>query len=273
MDAQLVLDGHAAQVIARAKAPIRVHKELRHNEQRNALGACRCARRAGQHKVDDVLGAVVLAPGDEDLMALDPVGAVRLRLGLCLQRAHVRPRLRLGQVHGGCPFAGHDPGKVRLLLLVRCVRLDRLDRAERQHRAQREGQVRARQTLLHRQRHCKWHALPAMVRTGRNGPPACLHIAFVSLLKPRRQRHHAIVPLCALLVSHPVERGPDFLRKLSGFIHNRGDQIGTDIAKSGKTRQFFSICNDFENKLLFPDRSLVGHRNFLLRWTGTTHKQ
>ncbi len=68
------------QVIALADAAVRVHQELRHDEQRDALDAGRRAVDARQHQMDDVLGQVVLAVGDEDLLAVNPV-MIALRLG------------------------------------------------------------------------------------------------------------------------------------------------------------------------------------------------
>ena len=73
VDAELVLERHAAHVVARAEAAVRVHQELGHDEQRDALGARRRVGRAREHEVDDVVGVVVLAVGDEDLAAVDLV--------------------------------------------------------------------------------------------------------------------------------------------------------------------------------------------------------
>ena len=69
------------------------------------------SRRAGQarqHEMDDVLGHVVLAIGDENLGAEELVGSIGLRLGPGLERAKVGARLRLGQVHRAGPFAGDE---------------------------------------------------------------------------------------------------------------------------------------------------------------------
>ena len=52
---------------------------------------------AGQDDMDDVVGHVVLAGGDEDLGAGDLVAAVGLRLGLGAQHAQVGAAVRLGQ--------------------------------------------------------------------------------------------------------------------------------------------------------------------------------
>jgi hypothetical protein len=56
--------------------------------------------------VDDVVGEIVLAEGDEDLVAADPVGAVAGGLCAGAQAAEVGAGLRLGQVHGCGPRAG-----------------------------------------------------------------------------------------------------------------------------------------------------------------------
>jgi hypothetical protein len=72
---------------------------------------------AGQHQVHDVLGHVVLAGADEDLVAGDLVGAVGLRLGLGAQQAQVGAAVRLGQAHGAGPLAAGQLGQVGLLLV------------------------------------------------------------------------------------------------------------------------------------------------------------
>ena len=85
-----------------------VGHELRHQEERDAPGARRAVRQPRQHQVADVLGDVVVAPGDEDLLPGDRVGAVAVRLGARAHRADVRARLRLGQVHRAGPVAGDE---------------------------------------------------------------------------------------------------------------------------------------------------------------------
>ena len=82
VDAHLVLDRAADDAVARAGRAVGVGQELRHDEQRDALDARRRALDAGEHEMDDVVGEIVLAGRDEDLLAGDRVGAVRLRDGL-----------------------------------------------------------------------------------------------------------------------------------------------------------------------------------------------
>ncbi len=98
LDAELVLDRRAPDVVALARRAVGIHHEFRHDEQRDALDALRRLGRARQHQMDDVLGHVVLTIGDEDLLAEDLVGAVTLGLGLGahLRRGPNRPAARSG---------------------------------------------------------------------------------------------------------------------------------------------------------------------------------
>ena len=111
MDAELVLERHAAQVVALAGLAVGADQELRHDEQRDAAHAGRRIGRARQHQVHDVLGHVVLAVGDEDLLAGDQV-VVALLDRAALELGEVRAGLRLGEVHGAGPFARDHLGQV-----------------------------------------------------------------------------------------------------------------------------------------------------------------
>src|SRR3712207_8019268 len=84
LEAHLVLDVGGVDAVALAElAGLRVEVVLRHDEQRQPLGARAAGPldtdRTGQHVVDDVVGQVVLARGDEALDALDVPRAVGLR--------------------------------------------------------------------------------------------------------------------------------------------------------------------------------------------------
>src|SRR4029078_12277340 len=86
MNAELVLDRSAGGAVALAERPVRVHQELRHDEERNSLHAFARRRRAREDQENDVLGEIVLAVGYEDLLAGNQV-VIALRLGA---RAHQR---------------------------------------------------------------------------------------------------------------------------------------------------------------------------------------
>ena len=79
VNAELVLDAGAAHVVARAERAVRFDQEFRHEEQRQAARAGRRAGQARKHEMDDIVGHVMLAIGDEDLLAENAVGSVRHR--------------------------------------------------------------------------------------------------------------------------------------------------------------------------------------------------
>src|SRR5439155_25224238 len=132
VDAQLVLDGDATHVVARAWAAVVVDQDLGHDEQRDALDTLRRARRAGQHEVHDVVREVVLAVSDEDLLAVQPKAPIGLRHGPRPYRRKVRAGLRLREVHRAGPFAAHELGQVAALLRLGAAQLQRLDGAVRE---------------------------------------------------------------------------------------------------------------------------------------------
>jgi hypothetical protein len=91
MDTELVLDRRAGRRVALAERAVRVHQELRHDEQRNSFYAFGRGRRAREHQVHDVLRKVVLAVGDEDLLPGDEE-VIALRLGARANEREVRSR-------------------------------------------------------------------------------------------------------------------------------------------------------------------------------------
>ncbi len=78
---------------------------LGNDENRDAFGSARIAFDARQNRVDDVFGQIMIAGRDEALGAGDRERAVRVSLGLALERADIRTGARLGQTHGAAPHA------------------------------------------------------------------------------------------------------------------------------------------------------------------------
>ena len=79
VDAELVLDRMRAHVVAGAGRAVGVEQKFGHQEQRDAARAGRRVGQTREHEMDDVVGEVVLAVGDEDLLAGDAIGAVAAR--------------------------------------------------------------------------------------------------------------------------------------------------------------------------------------------------
>ena len=59
----------------------------------------------GDHHVDDVVGEIVVAAGDENFRAGHAIGAVGLLHRARLHQAQVGAAIGLGQAHGAGPFA------------------------------------------------------------------------------------------------------------------------------------------------------------------------
>ena len=204
VDAELVLERHAMHVVARAERAVVVDQELRHDEQRDALHALGRVRRAREHEVDDVLGVVVLAERDEDLLAAQLVGAVTLRHGARAHGREIGPGLRLGQVHRAGPRAGDHVGQVLVLERVRAFQLDRLDRALREQRAQVERQVGRVPHFLDGGLHELRQALPAVFRILGEAVPAVVAELLVCLLESRRRPDGAVRRAASNLRGRPT---------------------------------------------------------------------
>ena len=65
----------------RAERAVGVEQKLRYQKQRNAARAGWRIGEAREHEMDDVVGEIVLAIGDEDLLALDAIRPVGRALG------------------------------------------------------------------------------------------------------------------------------------------------------------------------------------------------
>jgi len=110
LEPHFVLDAGADHIVAFAQRAVGVDQEFGNDEDRDPLGPFRIAFDARQHRVNDVLGHIVFAVGDEDLCAGDQIGAVGLFDRFCFQRPDIRSGARLRQTHGAAPFPFHQLG-------------------------------------------------------------------------------------------------------------------------------------------------------------------
>ncbi len=92
-------------VISRAQAAVLVDQHLGYQEQRDALDASRCAFDTSQHHVYDIVGQLVVAAGDEHLLAEHAVAAICCRARGGADVAEGRALTRLGQGHGSAVAA------------------------------------------------------------------------------------------------------------------------------------------------------------------------
>ena len=265
VNAELVLDRHAAEVVRRA-----ILHELGHEEQRYAARAGRRVGQAGEDEVHDIVGKVVVAEGDEDLLAGDPVAAVADRLCAALQRPHVGTGLGLGEVHRASPFAGDELGQPGRLQVGRAMMLQRLDCAGGQHHAEREAHIGRAQILHDDDGEGQRQTLPAEFGGARDRPPTALDIAAIGLSKPLRHGDALGRPARADLVADPVQRREHARSELAGALDDRIDHIVRRLGELIVACQFLHADDVADQEFLLLDGRGVGHGGLstLRCWNG-----
>ncbi len=236
LDTHLVLDGTAGQRVSLTQGAILIDHDLWHQEQRDAAGASRRIRQFGQHQMDDVLGQVVLAAGDEDLGSANLVGTIGLWLSLGANDAQVGARMGLGQAHGAGPDTGIHVRQVLLLELLAGVGIDRQAGAGRQHWIETEGQAGGVHHFLDLSRDDFRHAHAAERRITTNTYPAAFGVQLISLAVAGGRRNRPGVPATALFITAAVKRGNAVGRDLAGFLKNGVGRFGIDNLGQGWQR-------------------------------------
>ena len=266
LDAHLVLDRDAVHVVALAQRAVGTDHELRHDEQADALDALRRTGDARQHEVDDVLGHVVLAVGDEDLRAEDLVGAVGLRIGLGAHRGQIGAGLRFGQVHRAGPAAFVHRRQVQRLLLLGAGGQQRLDRAVGQQRAQREAQVGAVEDLAAGRADRLGQPLAAELDRVLQALPAAFAVLPEGVLEARRGGDDAVLPARGVLVTLPVQRRDDALVELRALLQHRLRGVQTGLGEGVDLRELVQTGQFLQAEQEILDGGSVGH--FGVLWGG-----
>ena len=104
VDAHLFFDASTLDIVLFAEATVGIDEEFGDEEEADALCASGCAGCSGEDGVDDIVGGIVIAAGDEDLCALDEV-VVILGGGHRGQRADIATCVGFGEAHGASPLA------------------------------------------------------------------------------------------------------------------------------------------------------------------------
>ncbi len=198
--------------------------------------------------MDDVVGEVVLAVGDEDLLSGDPPRAVAGGHGASGEGADVGAGLRLGEVHRAGPLTGHHPRQVGLALLLVAVVQQHVDGALGEQRAQRERHVRRRHHLLDGDADEPREATAAVLVGERDRRPAGLDVAPVGLAESVRRRHRSVVVAPAVLhVADAVERGELLLEEPRRFLEDPVHRlrIGVLVTRQpGETGEVGDVLED-----------------------------
>ena len=256
MDTQLVFDRYAAQVIGLAERAIAVGNELRHHEQRQTLDTGGCAIDARQHQVHDVLRHVLVAVGDEDLLAADQV-VIAVRGSAGADRGQVRAGLWLGEIHGARPFTGHHLRQVGFLEEITAGHHQCFDGAVRQQRAEHEGHVGAAPDFLDRRAEHRRRALATVLGGNRQLRPAAFNILLVCCLEAWRGGHAGVTPLRASPIATLVERCEHLAGKAAGLVKHRLGQLGGIVRKTRQLRQLGAAEHVVEQEALIGDGGAV----------------
>jgi len=206
VNAHLLLERAALELVALADAAVVVHQELGYDEQRDALDVVGRARALGEHEVDDVLGKVMLARRDEDLGPGDRITAVRIFLGLRLQKPEVGAAMRLGQVHRAGPAAGNHRRHIFLLELVAALDQQRCNRARSQALVHLEAVVGRKDIFGDRGANDLRQPLPAIFLGPGERRPTRFDELLIGFLEARRGNDRAVVvALATNLVANAVQ--------------------------------------------------------------------
>ncbi len=207
--------------------------------------------------MNDVVRSVVLAPGDEYLLAEQAIGAVIAPLGPALQRADVRPCMRLGEVHGGSPLAGDELRQVFVLKFRAAVGAQRLDRTHRQRRAEREG---CGAGIPHFKSGDVQHvrqALAAIFLGACQSVPATCDPVLIEFRPAIRGLHFAVNQTSALPVADLGQRGDFFRRETTGFVQDRIDEILAEVTEQAFIDRVAQPCDMSQSKRDVLDGRLV----------------
>ena len=199
VDAELVLDGNRLHAVGGPEVAVRPDENLRHEKQADAAHARRRVRQTRQHEMHDVVRHVVVAVGNEDLLAADEI-VVALRRRAAADQREVGTRLRFREVHRARPGAIDQVRQVRRLQGIRRMRLDRARRAVREFGAVRPGKIRRLPEFRHRDGEQFRQSLAAEIGIGAKAGPTAGAKLVKGLPEPfghpaRRRRPDRAAPL------------------------------------------------------------------------------
>src|SRR5271165_4632321 len=204
----------------------------------------------------DILGHVVVAPGDEDLLAGNAVVvAVGYRPGTdCRQ---VGTGLRFGQIHRARPLAADELRQIAVLQLVGGVRLDRLHRTSGEQGAKRKAHIGRVPHLHGRCGHQARQPLPTVIGIAAQSVPAVLDKLPVSRAKAFGRHHPFFRQGCAPLVTELVERREHLTGDFCGFFQHRSRQFRVYLLVAGQTGQAFEPRQFVDHKLHVAQRRTI----------------
>ena len=201
----------------------------------------------------------MLATGYENFGATHGVLAIGQRDRLGARQAQVRTRMRLGQAHGGQPFAGGHFLQILGFQFVAGVVLDALVSAVEQARRHGPPMVGGRQHFVEHGFEHTGQALATVFGAGCQCGPTRSPEGLVRIFESGRHGDRAARPLGTDFVTVAVERGDDFAHKLARFLQNLLHQFSVHLGKGGQGLQLGGcVQNPGQHKLHLFGSGLVG---------------
>ena len=150
VDTQFVLQRQrAGGVPFGGRLAVVVEQEFGHDKQRDTFDTGRRIRQTRQHQMNDILGHLVITPGDKDLGATDAIGvAIRYSFGFYCRQ--IRTGVRFGQVHGAGPLARDQFRQVGVFQLITAMVRQCFNCTLTQQWAQCKGHVGRMPDFIHR---------------------------------------------------------------------------------------------------------------------------
>ena len=256
VDAELVLQRRASDVIPAPERAVGVDQKLGHEEQRNAARPFGGIRQAGEHEMHDVLSHVVIAPGDENLLTMDSV-PVSVRDGPGADCRQVRTGLGFGEVHRAGPLAADQAGQIDRLQCVRCVGLDRLHGARGEHGAQGKRHVGGIPHLRGGGCHDSGQPLTAVFGVSAERAPAVIDEAAIGGGEALGCHHAGPVERGAPLVARAVQRRQHFAGNLPRLLQHRLQKVRRHLLETGQRDYAAHIGKFVDHELHVAYRRLI----------------
>ena len=269
VNAHLVLDRTAGHAIGRAQRAVGIDQDFWHHEQRHALDAAGRALDPGEHQMNDVFGEIVLAGGNENLGARYLVAAVGLLDSLGTQQSEIGAALRLGEIHGAGPLAGHHLRHEHRLLFGLAVHHQRRGRAHGEAAIHRKRHIGRTQEFVDGlgQRHRQ--PLAAIFGRRRKPEPAAFGQLLVSFLETFWGGHPAVVMAgTALEIADAIERLQHLFAEFRSLVQNRLPHIGGGVGKTRKIVVAVDLEHVVEQKTDVFQGGFVDRHGVLSRLSG-----
>jgi|GEM_PF-6674026 len=212
--------------------------------------------------MDDVVGHVVVATGNENLGAGDAVGAVFLFHGPGLHQLQVGAAMRLRQAHGAGPFAGNHFLRHMLAHPWLARRPECGIGRRRQARIHREGLVRRHAHFGDRESHDRRQRRAARFLRRAEAVPAIGAEFLEGLFKSGRRAHDAVFEHATMLVAHLVQRLQNLLAKLRPAFEDRARHVGRQVPEA---RHIGPLV---DAKQLVKQKQEIFHRGLVTRHRG-----